>query len=927
MSCDARVGRVSAISALVLCPVLATVAGSLADSASAIGTGQWYVSTEGDDAADCLSVATTCVTIGAAIGKAGSGDQVLVAAGFYIDEEHPLVVDRDVTITGGWDPFFEKQEDRSALVGATLWVGSGVVTSLDRFEVAESGDSYPGILNQGDLTISLSDIHDHEQGGIASGTTLTLRQSVVRDNARSGVRVDGGVATIIDSTISGNVHNINVGGGVENQGDLTITNTTISGNRSATGGGINNRPSGKLRLLNSTITKNSAILWPNGGGVQTDDTVIAHNTIVAGNTNDRESADWYAYGGPGPVGAYNLIGGDPLLDVLRDNGGPTKTHAFLPGSPAIDAANPASPGSAEGACELADQRGVVRPQGIACDIGSFEMMQRPNGEFTSLTPARILDTRDGTGRGGVMTPLGADQAFEVQVTGEGGVAASGVSAVVMNVTVTEPTAASFLTVWPAGLARPVISNLNYVAGQTVPNLVTVAVGDAGRVSVYNRFGTAHVVFDVVGFYADDSGPWGSRFHAIDPFRYFDTRDGSGGVGAGPIGPNGVLAFNVLGKGGVPAGGVSGVVMNVTATQPSAVSFLTVYPGDVTSRPLASNLNYLPGMTVPNLVVVRVPPSGVVKFFNRFGNVDVIADVVGYYDDEKSTEEGRFVGTKPSRTFDSREDFDEPFFEDSGATLQMAGWAGVPPNGAGAVVLNVTATQPTASGFVTVFPDDLCEVPFASNVNFGAGQTVPNQVVSRLSLPRDCADSDLPGAIHLYNRFGFVHLIVDVFGYFTDDSSYTRFVTITDDTGSISVDVPRQWNDIFREPVGKPPEPFLVASTDLAAFSDSWDVPAIAIQVSRTLATTYPTPAAYLASLEFDNVAECDSTDSGPYDDGVFVGKFFSADGCGTGNAQYFFAATQQAGTDYYVIIEYQTVTPQDVYAMNRILASIEVTLP
>ena len=75
--------------------------------------------TEGDDAADCLSVATTCVTIGAAIGKAGSGDQVLVVAGFYIDEEHPLVVDRDVTITGGWDPFFEKQEDRSALCRPT----------------------------------------------------------------------------------------------------------------------------------------------------------------------------------------------------------------------------------------------------------------------------------------------------------------------------------------------------------------------------------------------------------------------------------------------------------------------------------------------------------------------------------------------------------------------------------------------------------------------------------------------------------------------------------------------------------------------------------------------------------------------------------------------------------------------------------------
>ncbi len=81
----------------------------------------------------------------------------------------------------------------------------------------------------------------------------------------------------------------------------------------------------------------------------------------------------------------------------------------------------------------------------------------------------------------------------------------------MNVTVTQPTAASFLTVWPSGLKRPVISNLNYVPGQTVPNLVTVAIGDAGRVSVYNRFGSAHVIFDVVGFYTSDSGRLGSRF--------------------------------------------------------------------------------------------------------------------------------------------------------------------------------------------------------------------------------------------------------------------------------------------------------------------------------------------------------------------------------------------------------------------------------
>jgi hypothetical protein len=388
------------------------------------------------------------------------------------------------------------------------------------------------------------------------------------------------------------------------------------------------------------------------------------------------------------------------------------------------------------------------------------------GEFTSLTPARILDTRDGTGRGGVIAPVGAGQSIDVQITGRGGVAQRGVAAVVLNATVTEPTQSSFLTIWPTGVAQPVISNLNYVAGQTVPNLVTVSVGADGKVSVYNHVGSAHVIFDVVGYYADETGPGGSRFHGVDPYRFFDTRDGTGGIPARPIGPNSVLQFNVLGKGGVPVFGVSGVVMNVTVTEPTSSSFLTVYPDDVSSRPLASNLNYTPGRTVPNLVTVRVPQTGVVDFYNLAGNVHVIADVVGYYDGNKNTEAGRFIPLVPSRTLDTRES-NEPLGADDWFWLDMAGWNGVPPSGAGSVVINTTITEPTAPSYLTVFPDDLCEFPLASNLNYVARQTVANLVIVRLSDTTGCANLD--GAIDFYNRAGTVHVIADVFGYFTDGS--------------------------------------------------------------------------------------------------------------------------------------------------------------
>jgi len=391
------------------------------------------------------------------------------------------------------------------------------------------------------------------------------------------------------------------------------------------------------------------------------------------------------------------------------------------------------------------------------------------GEFTPLTPARVFDTRTGNGRWrGKVGPLSSRSISNVQIAGRGGVPSTGVSAVVMNVTVTEPTRPSHLTVWSSDSSPwsvPPVSNLNFVAGQTVSNLVTVAVGDVG-VWVRHRYGSTHVIFDVVGFYSDDAGPAGSRFHAIDPYRSFDTRTGRGGVEVGPRGPNSVLRFDVLGKGGVPSTGVNAVVMNVTVTGPTKPSWLTVYPDDVVFRPLASNLNFAPGQTVPNLVTVRVPASGVIDFYNDQGSVHLIADVVGYYDDDKSTEAGRFIDLRAQRVFDSRQ-VALALGPDAGYVLgDQPGFAGFRPGDVEAVVLNVTATQPTEPSYLTVFPSDSCTVPLASNLNFVAGQTVPNHVIARLATDGGCANPDELGTIAVYNRFGRVHVIVDIFGAFT-----------------------------------------------------------------------------------------------------------------------------------------------------------------
>ena len=120
---------------------------------------------------------------------------------------------------------------------------------------------------------------------------------------------------------------------------------------------------------------------------------------------------------------------------------------------------------------------------------------------------------------------GAGQIDDVLATGVGTVpAVESVSAVVVNVTVTNTTGTSFLTVWPSGEAKPVASNLNFVGGQTLANLVTVKIGANGKVSLYNHDAPTDVVFDIVGYYSSPTGTPGARFHGTaTPTRVLDTR--------------------------------------------------------------------------------------------------------------------------------------------------------------------------------------------------------------------------------------------------------------------------------------------------------------------------------------------------------------------------------------------------------------------
>ncbi|MFD9164803.1 hypothetical protein ACFVZ8_22895, partial [Streptomyces sp. NPDC059558] len=223
------------------------------------------------------------------------------------------------------------------------------------------------------------------------------------------------------------------------------------------------------------------------------------------------------------------------------------------------------------------------------------------GTFVPVTPTRLLDTRGGLGA--PAAKVGSGGSVNVGIAGRAGVPAAGVTAVVLNVTATNPTAGSFVTAHPHGAARPTASNLNFTAGQTVPNQVTVPVGADGTVDLYNHTGTVDLVADISGYYLE--GDSGLRFTGVSPKRLMDTRDpwlnpGTPERPFGPVGSGGTITLDVAGK--YP--GAKAVTLNVTAANPTASSFVTAYPHGA-ARPTASNLNFTAGQTVPNQVTVPV----------------------------------------------------------------------------------------------------------------------------------------------------------------------------------------------------------------------------------------------------------------------------------------------------------------------------------
>jgi hypothetical protein len=408
-----------------------------------------------------------------------------------------------------------------------------------------------------------------------------------------------------------------------------------------------------------------------------------------------------------------------------------------------------------GDLSIVDRTGAATGRAPAAQEGAGHSVLIPIG------PLRLLETRTGPGlttADGQLNGIGIrpeDSVLEVGVVGRLNMP-SWARSVVLNLTVTGAERAGFLTVYPCGESRPVSSNLNYDVRVTRAAAATTQIGGNGAVCIYTQT-PVHVVADITGYYA-----FGASFSGLQPARLLDTRIGPEfttvdgqqlGIGRRPGGT--ITEVKVLGRGNVPLDAAA-VAVNVTAINPTIVGFVTVYPcGE--QIPLASTLNFAAGAIVPNSAIVKVGAGGTVCVFSN-AETDMVVDVNGYHEAKavvQFAQPARLLETRSGPGFTTVDgQFSGGGLRPAVSVLELTigGRASV-PTAIKAAVLNVTVTEATGPGFLTVYPCNGTR-PNASTLNYDRGTTVANLTI---------ATTTKDGTVCIYTQTS-AHVVVDLSGY-------------------------------------------------------------------------------------------------------------------------------------------------------------------
>ncbi|GGM99910.1 hypothetical protein GCM10011609_42800 [Lentzea pudingi] len=384
-----------------------------------------------------------------------------------------------------------------------------------------------------------------------------------------------------------------------------------------------------------------------------------------------------------------------------------------------------------------DKRGVEAASAGGSKLAAAaEALVEGKSGLVPVTPKRVLDTRDGTGPGET-APIGQGKTITLDLSTETPVDAG---SAVLNLTGTQVTGSTYLTVWPIEAPQPLASNINLNPGTTRSNAVVVALGPSRQVNVYNNSGSSHAILDLSGYYRFDTG---SRYTPRTPERVLDTRNG------GPVGQGGSVDIDFSGR--VPSDATA-VTFNLTGINATAGTFVSAYPSG-TTRPNVSNLNLAPNEITPNLVTVPLGTNKRVTLFNNAGSVHLAADLAGSFSPSTGS---YFYSFPPVREVDTRTGTLGPLDPSWALVLH---WYKDEVKG---ITGNLTGTEPTQPGFVSAWPGGQ-DQPFTSNLNLVPGQTAANMISVGVGY-----EPGFDGKSVLFaNQNGSVHVIFDVAGVYAD----------------------------------------------------------------------------------------------------------------------------------------------------------------
>jgi hypothetical protein len=384
----------------------------------------------------------------------------------------------------------------------------------------------------------------------------------------------------------------------------------------------------------------------------------------------------------------------------------------------------------------------------------------PATTYHALNPTRILDTRDPKSQ--LTGTFSSHVARTFQVRGNGGVPDKAI-AVTGNLTVTEATLQGYLYIGPIAMDNPTSSTLNFPTGDDRANAVSVALSAAGTLSVTYAapaYGpTAHVIFDVTGYYAPDET--GATFMPLTPTRLLDTRV-TGYELTGSFTSHVARTLHVTGVAGVPSNAIA-ITGNLTVTQATSGGFLYIGPTAM-NDPTSSNLNFPRGDDRANAVTVTLGTGDALGTLSityaappatPTPTAHVILDVTGYY--LPNATGSWYVPMAPFRLMDSRDGPGQlrgQFQYRVPRTFRVVGHAFIPATAVG-VTGNLTVTQQTSFGFLYLGPDSI-DWPTSSTLNFPLNDDRANAVVVALSPT---------GYLWVTSVAIRSHVIFDVTGYF------------------------------------------------------------------------------------------------------------------------------------------------------------------